>query len=220
MLKKLYYRLHDAFAKPEQRGEYSAGAWQEMVRERVLAATEDMTGSLLEVGCGEGLFLTALRGRNQKVFLFGIDIWETIIERARERFRERAITDISVRQGDACALPFEDGWFDATVCMNVLFNLPGEAVAREAIAEMARVTKPNGRVIFDIRNAGNPLLALKYATAPLYDATVKDLPLKTYHLTRIIAAARGAGLAIEKVEPVGLPWKSLAPLLVISCRKA
>jgi ubiquinone/menaquinone biosynthesis C-methylase UbiE len=220
MLKTLYYRLHDAFAKPDQRGEYSAGAWQEMVRTRVLAYTKDMTGSLLEVGCGEGLFLTALRGMNQKAFLFGVDIWDKIIDRARERFREKGIIDISVRQADARELPFEDGWFDVTVCMNVLFNLPDEVTARAAISEMARVTKPNGRVIFDIRNAGNPLLALKYATAPWYDATVKDLPLKTYRLNRIVAAAREAGLAVESVDAIGLPWRSIAPLLVISCRKA
>jgi len=219
MFKKLYYAMHDALSKPDQRGEYSAGAWQEMVRECVLVRTQDMTGTLLEVGCGEGLFLTALRERNRKMFLFGIDIWETILVRARERFIEKNISDISVRQADAKKLPFEAGWFDATVCMNVLFNLPDETAAREVIAEMARVTKVGGLAVFDIRNAGNPLLAVKYALAPLYDATVKNLPLKTYRLNRIVAAAKEAGFEIVDVEPVGLPTKLLAPLLVITCRK-
>jgi ubiquinone/menaquinone biosynthesis C-methylase UbiE len=219
MFKKLYYAMHDAFSKPEQRGEYSAGAWQEMVRERVLAQTEGMSGSLLELGCGEGLFLTALREKNKQVFLFGIDIWETILDRARERCREKGITDISLRQADAKKLPFENAWFDATVCMNVLFNLPDEAAAHAVIAEMSRVTKLGGTAIFDIRNAGNPLLALKYALAPLYDATVKDLPLKTYHLSRILCAAKDAGFEIVSVEPVGLPMKALAPLLVITGKK-
>ena len=57
MIPKVYYWLHKKFSKPDERGEYSAGVWQDAVREKVFELCTFSSGKLLEVGCGEGLFL-------------------------------------------------------------------------------------------------------------------------------------------------------------------
>lgn len=47
-------------------------------------------------------------------------------------------------QGDAAALPFADGSFDAVVCPMVLHHLVGQGVLEQALAECARVLAPGG----------------------------------------------------------------------------
>jgi SAM-dependent methyltransferase len=61
---------------------------------------------------------------------------------ARDRAaRERP--DADLRQGDATALPFEDGSFDTVVFCIVLCTIPDH---RAAFAEAIRVLRPGGRI--------------------------------------------------------------------------
>lgn len=219
MLKKIYYFFHAKFSKQTERGEYSAGRWQNLVREAVLEKTQALSGSLLEVGCGEGLFLSALAKRNKNIKLFGIDIWDKILERARERFAADKMFGIEVMQADATKLPYENKRFDAVVCMNVLFNLPTDEMCYKTLSEMARVCKPGGKIVLDIRNARNPLLWVKYKLAPLYDETVKDLPLRTYKLKILLKQLEELGIKIVEVKPIDFPQNNLAPLFVITGEK-
>src|SRR5215213_5001336 len=56
--------------------------------------------------------------------------------------RERLATPVAkFRQGDAMALPFADGTFDAAVMALVVFFIPDPA---KGVAEMARVVRPRG----------------------------------------------------------------------------
>lgn len=215
MVKKIYYFLHSKFSRSRERGEYSAGYWQHRVRQTVLDMTQNIKGSLLEAGCGEGLFLEALAGCNPEVSLYGIDIWDEILQRAARRCGP----SVNLRVADAAALPYEDNSFDAAVCMNVLFNLPTEQMCYKALDEMARVVRKNGKIIVDIRNAANPLLFFKYRFAPLYDETVRNLPLRTYHLKSLLAYMDRIGIETDNVVPVGMGGVMLAPLLVVEGHK-
>src|SRR5215207_4460507 len=71
--------------------------------------------------------------------------------------RERLATPVAkFRQGDAMALPFADGFFDAAVMALVVFFIPEPA---SGVAEMARVVRPGGLAaayIWDIVSGGGP----------------------------------------------------------------
>jgi SAM-dependent methyltransferase len=103
----------------------------------------ERASSALDVGCGYGADVVALAQRliagGRAV---GVDVSENMIAEARRR---TAGTEPSVgfRIGDALALPFEAGTFDICRVETVLQHLadPGRAVT-----EMARVTRPGGRV--------------------------------------------------------------------------
>jgi ubiquinone/menaquinone biosynthesis C-methylase UbiE len=97
-------------------------------------------GDVLEVGCGTGLLLARLAqiARSAK----GIDLSPGMLARATAR-------GLDVRQGTAVALPFPDGAFDATCSFKVLAHVPD---IRGALAEMARVTRPDGVVLAEFYN--------------------------------------------------------------------
>lgn len=97
---------------------------------------------VLDVGCGTGDDVAALAdavGPNGAVV--GVDGSDAMVEEARNRASESA--PVSFAAGDARALPFADGAFDAARADRVLQHLER---SEEAFAELVRVTRPGGRV--------------------------------------------------------------------------
>ena len=62
---------------------------------------------------------------------------------------------VVVRRGDATALPFESGSFDAVVCFTMLHHLPS-AAAQERLCAQARVVRSNGLLLRARTAAGVP----------------------------------------------------------------
>jgi ubiquinone/menaquinone biosynthesis C-methylase UbiE len=98
------------------------------------------TGQVLEVAIGTGRNLPLYPAG---VTLTGVELSPAMLAQARERAREFGI-DADLREGDAQALPFEASSFDTVVCTLSLCAIPDDV---RAIAEMARVVRPGGRVL-------------------------------------------------------------------------
>lgn len=218
-IQRIYECIRRFSSNPEERGEYSAGHWQAQIRQEVLRMVHSDSESVLEVGCGEGLFLAQVASTYEKMQVFGVDNWKDILLKAERRIQEKHIGRVKLFQADAASLPFEDCYFDTVVCVNVIFNLKSNEVVNGVLKEMSRVCKNSGRIIFDFRNAWNPLVYLKYKLAPYYDPTVKNLPLKTFRLEQIRSFLNKAGLKITRQEHIGSMIKSLAPIIIIEAKK-
>jgi SAM-dependent methyltransferase len=95
---------------------------------------------LLGLACGTGAVAELAAATGAEVV--GIDIAPALIEQAKARAAERGL-DIDYRVGDVEALDVDDASFDlvASTC-GVMFAPDHAAVARE----LARVTKPGGRI--------------------------------------------------------------------------
>ncbi len=91
----------------------------------------------LDVGCGEGRFCRMMREAG--VEAIGIDPTEALLKTARERDPGG-----DYRPGRAEALDFPEASFDLVVSYVTLVDIPDAAAA---IAEMARVLKPGGRLL-------------------------------------------------------------------------
>ena len=107
----------------------------------------------LDVGCGTGSFAGLIAERCAPIEVHGVDPSEGQLATARIRYRGR---NMSFRQGDAMALPFEPHHFDAAVMALVIFFVPGPA---KGVAEMARVVRPCGTVAayaWDVLGGGFP----------------------------------------------------------------
>lgn len=102
----------------------------------MLAAARGSTFAL-DIGCGEGRFCRMLAGEGIRAI--GIDPTTALIDQAR-----RSDPDGDYRLGRAEALEFPDGHFDLVVSYLSLIDI---AEAEAAMAEMARVLAPGGRLL-------------------------------------------------------------------------
>lgn len=100
---------------------------------------------VLDVACGSGI---ATRHAAEKTgdasLVTGIDANPGMLAVAAQQ-----APDIDWREGDAAALPFEDDTFDAVLCQ---FGMMFFEDRPAALREMARVSKPKGRIavaVFD-----------------------------------------------------------------------
>jgi ubiquinone/menaquinone biosynthesis C-methylase UbiE len=98
------------------------------------------TGATLEVAIGTGRNLAHYP---PDVRITGIDLSPSMLNIARGRADELGV-EVELLEGDAENLPFPDASFDTVVCTLSLCTIPNHA---RAIAEMARVLKPGGRLL-------------------------------------------------------------------------
>ncbi|SRR5579875_546165 len=90
---------------------------------------------VLDVACGTALASEPLSQRGFRIT--GVDVSERMLEKARAR-----ISQAEFVRGEAEALPFERGEFDAAICAQAIHWMD----KGKAVAEMARVVRPGGRV--------------------------------------------------------------------------
>jgi ubiquinone/menaquinone biosynthesis C-methylase UbiE len=97
---------------------------------------------VLDVGCGIGGATFPLAEITGPTGLAaGMDISSAMIGVASERAGKQA--GLEFRVGEACTIPYADGFFDAARCERVFLYLPDRTAA---IQEMKRVVKPGGQV--------------------------------------------------------------------------
>jgi ubiquinone/menaquinone biosynthesis C-methylase UbiE len=100
--------------------------------------------AVLDLGCGHGAAFPALAARvGASGRIVGIDVSRTLLAEAEKRFGESGLP-VQCNLGDAHALPFPAGTFDAARADRVFLFLRDPAVA---LAELIRVTKPGGRLV-------------------------------------------------------------------------
>lgn len=118
----------------------------------------------VDVGCGNGAFTQLLVERCGAREVQGLDPSAEQLSFARTRFAGAPAT---FRQGDAMALPYAEGAFDAAVMALAIFFVPEPA---RGIAEMVRVVRPGGGVCayaWDMLGGGFPYFALQEEMARL-----------------------------------------------------
>ena len=99
---------------------------------------------ILDVGCGTGTAEVNLsRLRLTQVDLVAVDLMTDRVATAHTKARAHNFR-AQFATADACYLPFADASFDSTFCVAVLQHITDTALA---VAEMARVTRPGGRVV-------------------------------------------------------------------------
>ncbi|MBV8888941.1 MAG: methyltransferase domain-containing protein [Alphaproteobacteria bacterium] len=109
---------------------------------------------ILEVGCGAGSLVRQLAGRLGGANpITGLDTNPFLLREAAALARDDAVDgQIRFAEGNAEALPFEDGAFGCAYSVTVF----EECDADRAIAEMVRVTRPGGRIGIAVRAIDMP----------------------------------------------------------------
>ena len=109
------------------------------------------SGLILDIGCGPGIY--AKPCTDQGFRYYGLDVSPQMIDEARRRFGD--LSNVEFASGDARKLPLPSNHADGLLCLGMLeYVSPEEETA--CLAEMARVLKPGGVLIFSFLNARSP----------------------------------------------------------------
>ena len=103
---------------------------------------------VVDVGCGVGGTARHVRHR-YGARVHGIDLTPEFVAAGRVLNDRLGLSDgIELREGDAAAMPWDDGSFDLALMLHVGMNVPDKAAL---IAEVARVLAPGGRfALFEV----------------------------------------------------------------------
>lgn len=155
-------RYYDAFSTTYDEGRDRG--YHKLIDDQAAAIVRRVArgGTVLEVGCGTGLVMQRVAGFAAHVT--GIDVSPGMLARARER-------GLDVREGSATALPFPDASFDVVYSFKVLAHVDP---VEPALAEMARVTRPGGHIVFDAYNRDSLRFLVKRAFGPRRTSSTFD----------------------------------------------
>lgn len=108
---------------------------------------------VLDAGCGRGAALTMVGKHVPRGSAVGIDIWSKrdqsgncLAATERNLVAEGVHERCRAMTGDLRTMPFPNASFDLVVSSLAIHNIFGRAGRRQAVAEIARVLKPGGRV--------------------------------------------------------------------------
>lgn len=97
---------------------------------------------MLDIGCGGGATLKRLLKRSPEGMVYGIDISEESVVKAKNVNKQLLNKQVFVQQGSADSLPWEDQKFDVVTAVETVYfwpNLP------QCFQEVKRVLKPGGQ---------------------------------------------------------------------------
>jgi ubiquinone/menaquinone biosynthesis C-methylase UbiE len=100
---------------------------------------------LLDVACGTGRLLRQVRLAFPALRLTGLDLSPAYLDEARQHLQPLRAADWTI--GNAEAIPLPDASQDVVTCVFLFHELP-PVVRRRVAAEMSRVLKPGGLLVF------------------------------------------------------------------------
>lgn len=150
------------------------------------------SGRVLDVGCGTGALAERLAQRGYRVV--GVDPSAGMLEVMRARR-----PDLEGVQASGEELPFEADAFDLVLTVAALHHVAEPQAVRRTLGEMARVSRPGGRILVWDHNPRNPYWSNLMGRVP-QDTGEERL----ISADEIVAGLRAAGASVLSVQQLGL----------------
>ncbi len=170
-------------------GGVNVSAWEkETFYPYLLHASRSAEARVLEIGCGYGRMLKALRSDGAKAVMYGLDAFLDIHD-----------STYDLVKGDARAVPYKDNSFDVVFSLGVVEHFPE---TDSAIAEHFRVLKPGGTAIITVphKSFSTPfrwaMYWLKYREYGTFEETL-GRNLTSQELANMIQSGGGRIVAIR-----------------------
>ncbi|WP_426436237.1 methyltransferase domain-containing protein [Bradyrhizobium genosp. P] len=168
-------------------------------RQAAIQATNKIGGRVLEVGVGTGISLP-LYGQHLRIF--GTDISEAMLEKAKKRVVEHGLKNVEgLAVMDAEKLEFPDDSFDVVMAQYVVTAVPNPEVALD---EFARVVRPGGELIILTRVSADA--GMRRFIEQKLQPVVRPLGFRTAEFawsryTKWLAGTKGMELAERRLIP-------------------
>jgi ubiquinone/menaquinone biosynthesis C-methylase UbiE len=178
------------------------GRWSQLLAPRFIAFAGIKNGQrVLDVGTGTGSAAAAVEAGMPASEIVGIDPSAAFIAYAQKNAKS---TRAHFEVGDAQALKFKDASFDQTLALLVMNFIPDHG---KAIAEMRRVTRPQGTVsacVWDY-DAGMQMLRFFWDEAIALDPAIEpkdERHMKLSHRGQLGEAWKKAGFVNVQEAPL------------------
>ncbi|MBL6750056.1 MAG: methyltransferase domain-containing protein [Nevskia sp.] len=194
LIRDQFSRQAELFARsPELHGDAQ-------IRLLVEAARPRPGDAALDVACGPGTVVAAFAARVR--LAAGLDATEAMLEQARALARERGLSNVEWQAGDVYRLPFADAAFDIVSCRFAIHHFQDPAAA---VAEMARVCRPGGRIVLcDGVASSDPAKAAAFNAMERH----RDPSTAEFRTLRFLAGLfTGAGLPPPEVVPFQVAYE-------------
>ncbi len=113
---------------------------------RVLPVTEGSYRTILDAGCGSGVFSYELAKRHPEATVLGIDSDSDLIGRANEIASRAGLTNCSFLEGDVTKVGFDDA-FDLALSIDNLEHVEDDV---EAMRTLLHALRPGGRLVVHV----------------------------------------------------------------------
>lgn len=161
-------------------------------------------GKVLEIGCGRGAGIEIVFDLFRPSYLEAFDVDRDQVLLATRRLEGSYAGKLKLYQASATAIPSPANFFDAVFDFGVLHHVPDSF---EALREIARVLRPEGRFFFMEPLSSftlNPMMRLLTHHPPEAQFTCENLLSK---LANAGLAMSADSYAVKRTRMVGVAWK-------------
>ncbi len=168
----------------------------------------------LDIGCSGGRYTFKLVSNGIKTI--GIDI---AFQALKYAYKNKKHPDNPNFIGASVThLPFQDNSFDAIICMELLHHLDDKHL-EFAFVELRRIIKPDGIIVFDLKNTLNPVMYLTYRRLMnnKFKGTSHLMLTRTpFKYDKLIKQSK---LKIMRKIPLYAPISLVAPIIIYKIKK-
>lgn len=159
-------------------------------------------GRGLDVGCGTGVLAERLSRRGFE--MTGVDPSQGMLD-----VLARDAPDVTAQRASGEDLPFEDDSFDLTLTVAALHHVAEPAAVRATLMEMARVTRPGGRIVVWDHNPRNPYWTILMRRVPQDDGSERLIPE-----AEVVGGLRAGGARVLSADQLGFVPDFVPPRLL------
>jgi SAM-dependent methyltransferase len=110
---------------------------------RVLPATKGSYTTILDAGCGSGVFSFELAKQHPEAQVTGVELEPDLVDRANQMARRAGLTNVRFEQGDVTKLDYEDA-FDLVVSVDNFEHVEDDVTAMRTLRSALH---PGGRLV-------------------------------------------------------------------------
>ena len=168
--------------------------WHRRRFEEISKLIEPVKGTVLDIGCADGMFSKVILDKSKTKKLVGIDVLKTSIAWANKHWGKTG--RMKFRVGDAHKLEFPSGSFDAVVALEVLEHVHQPL---EVLKEVKRVLKKGGYGVFLVPSDDFLFRIVWFLWLRFYPRgwVWRETHIQTYRNSYLPKICRKAGFEVE-----------------------